>query len=401
MYHDTLYRYESGGIETTTQSRTTSTYASAPVYSSLSATKGTSFREKQGAYGMPLALANKLGVLQPFTSYRRIEFSIALEAGSFYMRRQPINADPASWEQDTISNYGSIPLLDQGYSRSGPAWAVYNSYNYDYILQKAASVAYTQGMDALTFLAEIGKTRSMITGVAQRLLKLKRNIPRNIKRLARNRDWTLYYEALNLWLEGRYGWRTFMYDIEDLQKSYHNLNKQFVRSYGKYGDSLPIFDASSSSAGFYDGRGLRTTGVTHSGNVRFSAHVVADFKSANFRGNPVVTAWELVPYSFVVDWLLNIGTALEASSLLLLASDVKASCGALIDHNYFVNVSVSSADAASTFSGGYSYSAKAVTKIREPTSVISTIPQVRLRLDKFKVLDLISLATIPTRGVTK
>jgi hypothetical protein len=56
--------------------------------------------------------------------------------------------------------------------------------------------------------------------------------------------------------------------------------------------------------------------------------VAALIKPAQFIVDPLQTAWELTPYSFVLDWVLNVGDALAATKLKYLASAYTASQGA-------------------------------------------------------------------------
>jgi hypothetical protein len=54
--------------------------------------------------------------------------------------------------------------------------------------------------------------------------------------------------------------------------------------------------------------------------------VVGDFYVPPFRFNPFLTAYELVPYSFVFDWFFSLGRAIEAVSLL---ATVQGGAGAI------------------------------------------------------------------------
>lgn len=110
------------------------------------------------------------------------------------------------------------------------------------------------------------------------------------------------------WLEYRYGWSPLLSDIygsldESIRVVINNIERVKARSSEGIGDKRNV--SAPSSVGIFVGD------VRHSGKyvceigVRFrtSGHNLNRWASLN----PVSIAWELTPYSFVVDWFLDIG----------------------------------------------------------------------------------------------
>lgn len=116
----------------------------------------------------------------------------------------------------------------------------------------------------------------------------------------------------NFWLEIQYGWKPL---LSDVYASAEKLNRR-AQSGSQF--RYVAMGTSRRYADFrVNGRVLGTGAVTHTARavtyLRMGADDVARLE-ANFLGisNPALVVWELVPYSFVVDWFLPIGQYLDS-----------------------------------------------------------------------------------------
>lgn len=247
-------------------------------------------------------------------------------------------------------------------------------------VNRAAAQLYSKnGHDTLTFLSELGKTRQMLMQFGRNALKFAKT-----KRLKKK-------DLLQpgKWLEARYGWRPLLYDLQDLSKAIDSLSEdKTLRNSERSGHNET--DVRSSQKNGSWGGGTYVYGYVDDITVSIRGSVVADILPPAFRFNAAVTAWELVPYSFVIDWAIDVGTYLEALSFLTIASDYKAAGG------YKVTVSRESYRYPTSWNTYYSgsfnttgtSSAEFVKRI--PTSV-GKLPSFQLRLNEFKVVDLLLL----------
>lgn len=294
--------------------------------------------------------------------------------------RERVN--PGTREWCTASNRKGKYINNGWYPGGGLVWVGKTIYHYtdlvdpydlQYFVQKAAAGIYSSGWDAATFLAEIGQLRRMLTGVGRKLDDLSRGQSPG--------------KLLDLWLEGRYGWRTLLYDIQDLAEVLSRANERRSR----YRETKGFTDS-----GFYsDSVNTGTNPTINISNsiswtINMRGTVVADIDVPDFQFNPITTAWEVTRLSFVVDWLLNVGQALEAASFLLMAKSHKACGGVKIDFVLEGNTSLvtkgtlTSCTSTGTWEGTGSYVE------RVPMSV-SALPRIKLRLNEYKIIDLIAL----------
>lgn len=122
----------------------------------------------------------------------------------------------------------------------------------------------------------------------------------------------------SLWLEIQYGWKPLLYDIEIASA----FIAEAVNGASKNG-------ASMKATMKFSGEGY----VAPSSNQAWMAHkktsTTVTYQVINLRSNPVwlptiesvaATAWELLPYSFVYDWVIPVGSYLEA---LRASADIK------------------------------------------------------------------------------
>lgn len=151
-------------------------------------------------------------------------------------------------------------------------------------------------------LKERQQTIDMVTEKVYALVKLKRNFLRELRRRWRGQDHKIVQQR---WLEYRYGWLPTLMDINTL------VNKPL---------GLPGTICKGTAFARYEHNGLVEAGWTFSQNGFLSAKVQAFviprdpfMKTASQYGiaNPSLVVFEMIPYSFVVDWVFNIGGYLE------------------------------------------------------------------------------------------
>lgn len=243
-------------------------------------------------------------------------------------------------------------------------------------LQDAAAAINGRGHDTLTFLAELAKVRNMFANVVKRLIKLAKN-PRDIDHLA------------SLWLEGRYGWRTLRFDLIDLEGAIRDFDvkkRRYTETRGTtFSHQIYTDTVASSTAGTYH------TYQTIDCEVGVRGVITADIQPARFRYNIAVTAWELVPFSFVVDWLVTIGKSLESAVFLASVSNYSACTG--------TKVTARKEETVGDLEPGsgihtWNFTRKEVELgtwiFRTPTKV-SLNPTVRPQLNTWKAIDLLAL----------
>lgn len=116
----------------------------------------------------------------------------------------------------------------------------------------------------------------------------------------------------NLWLEVRYGWMPL---VKDIYGAAELLAQQFE-------DIRPMYVVATAKAEEAIKQNLTEFGVSAEANgiCRFTAKCGLGFDIADYDrdlvrqtgiDNPALLAWELLPYSFVVDWFLPVGNFLE------------------------------------------------------------------------------------------
>lgn len=168
--------------------------------------------------------------------------------------------------------------------------------------------------------AEIGQTTGMI---AERLLrcgraygalrrgkfrKFLRELTIGPKRKHRNKVSNAVGEASSLWLEYSFGWKPLFQDVHD---GFHAIGQPLPGGKVK-GKGRENVDYHYYNGGFgYEEHGI--------GQCFMVANVFVTNPNAYLLqqvglANPALIAWELVPFSFVVDWVFDVGTCLGGIS---------------------------------------------------------------------------------------
>lgn len=174
-----------------------------------------------------------------------------------------------------------------------------------------------QKVDVLTTLAESKATANMLADAAYDLFTLYRNarkgnfrgVNRFLKKRRLKRTVKHHWRkktAENRWLELQYGWLPLIGDISTAMKAYaenqaspyvfkvtHSTKKPAISNSG-----LIVGDRIFKTSCYY---------IVKNETLRSAAQW-------NLGINPLLTAWEIVPYSFIVDWFIPIGDFLQQFS---------------------------------------------------------------------------------------
>lgn len=118
----------------------------------------------------------------------------------------------------------------------------------------------------------------------------------------------------NNWLEYHFGWEPLYQDVHDALEIMNNPINAFTKARGA--SKIKFTNTETQNYGSV----LRTTVYT----VQYASAQGAAVKAINNVGlhsldqfgllNPLSIAWELVPFSFVVDWFANVGQVLSSFS---------------------------------------------------------------------------------------
>lgn len=256
--------------------------------------------------------------------YERVETEFSL---SRWLDVTLLSGAPKSyWEPSTAEIAASVKQ------------AVFNEFNetmFDLVSSPEAAVNkaidsalnYGQVLMYVT-AAEASKTLLLFKNLYTRLFTIVKDLYLAVKKLNVIATFDI---ITDVWLELRYGWRPLKGEIEGIAKallvtrpngikSAYGLNKADKRSHKtssvslrnvhvKHGDFITVFDVTMSN--FDDV--TRKTGFNYvnkpgSRNVDWQALFGLDFQSL------ASTAWELIPFSFIVDMFLNIGNLLQANN---------------------------------------------------------------------------------------
>lgn len=165
-----------------------------------------------------------------------------------------------------------------------------------------------QDFNAPVFLAEASKTVDMVFGKAQQLHRAYRAFRRGNFVAARkalgvnsSKGWS------NNWLEYKYGWMPVLQDIHGAAKTLADI---------QYKPRNHVFHSRVKSVTMWNGNGMN--GAIHY-EAKAWCRVRVNTPSLSLGNkigllNPLTVAWELIPFSFVADWFVNIGDCIAEST---------------------------------------------------------------------------------------
>lgn len=124
--------------------------------------------------------------------------------------------------------------------------------------------------------------------------------------------------AGNLWLEWKYGWQSIMMDVQGLAKTIETTRSKTVNLDGVIKTS--VTRRSFTTGPYSIEQSPSCTGVRED-TLMLQGRLITRYTMNNPNlllpakvglTNPLSVAWELIPFSFVVDWFLPIGNYIDA-----------------------------------------------------------------------------------------
>lgn len=286
------------------------------------------FNSKRRGLHLPVNPMTKSGV-KTFTSGSiTADWKSTHVASGFVNHETHVSGDVISWI--SAHGYPAMPEYPQRMDWKGLT-ADPSAPDDSNLLIEALAKVNTDAWDLGTFLAEITKTVGLINRFRGNVERRSSSIVQSLK-ARKVRPWASTAAVLTAfsesWLEYRYGWRTLVFDLQDIAEALERLNQ--LKSRPKRGSSFAETVAENSVqmqltpyisfiAGTPTPMGstLARFDVTYSQvrsrYARASVMVEALANDLAFI-DPLTTAWEIVPFSFIVDWFVNIGDLVKAYS---------------------------------------------------------------------------------------
>lgn len=344
------------------------------------------------------------------------------------IKKGEIINNPASLEEITVirprvTPFNRYRVYIVGYRNGGPLYsgnayegdqAMKESYLGDYLgysegvgeaidnaIARAVTSAHANAssteFQSLVFAAEARKSVRDLSSILYRVLK----IAKAVKRLDRKylKSQISKKELQNRYMELRYAIRPLVYDARDivnvLGKTKHYDKTRFTargfeRVHDENSDTITLYPWST-----WEHKVNRTIHLDV--NIRAGILCDVDVSPMNLWGvdQPLETLWEITPFSFIIDWFVNIGDTIAAwtpdSGVTQLASwvTVETNITQTNRSGSCTNINPTGRDyVMNFFSWGGS---KTVVKRRISRTInppLGAFPRVSLHLDALKLVDL-------------
>jgi hypothetical protein len=195
------------------------------------------------------------------------------------------------------------------------------SLAYNKAYERLKGNVYTQAQLGVDFV-EYRQALGMIASTATTLVKVARSI-KKLDFIGASRALRMKFipkgvsarkSFANNWLEYHFGWEPLVRDIYDSLEVCNNPLNAFTRTRGSGAESWNSgFAQHNINYDINEGWLSRYScweGLTVDAIHNSTTHALDQFGVLN----PVAIAWELVPFSFVVDWFVNVGQVLSSYS---------------------------------------------------------------------------------------
>lgn len=260
----------------------------------------------------------------------------------------PQRNDPVPYSKSWDFNENALTVID--YHEYGPDglggiqhnYWIENDYRYsrarDYrfaeVADNALYKAKTRLLDQLkgegtniaNMFAERKQTFNLIADTAIRLARTVRDLKRGdissaVRRMAgdpRSARKLRGKDIADQWIGLQYGWKPLLSDVYGLVTGLHEretaLRPKIFHATGSDYRNAPSANFWVNAHGVSEPWGVRRTVVNCKYTVQAFPNAALASPAALGLTNPLVPLWEIIPWSFVVDWFLPVGNYLEQLS---------------------------------------------------------------------------------------
>jgi hypothetical protein len=272
--------------------------------------------------GLPWSTIKKNGIIKmtnydighDFVSKKLVRFPYAVTHFAshpvssqtwWYVYLQSPEFRTSTWKQQSPGDFNFDPAFAPDVSPDSIDISDDVNNMVESVKRRVVADAY-QTYDALTSAAEFPKALKLFSSLMKSARKPLQTI-RSLLHSARSPK-----ESSQLWLKYRYGIMPTVYEIQDVMKLIKESGYMFKTSrssQSKVFSTEPV--TTDQQCWFRETEDTVRVGAV--GKARFDSSSAKMFDQVSF--NPSLTAWELVPYSFVIDWFINLGSWIQARSL--------------------------------------------------------------------------------------
>lgn len=175
------------------------------------------------------------------------------------------------------------------------------------------------GLNLGVSLAELGQTRaligSLLNGLRKPVVVLASAFNRYAKKTGKPKSWIAKNVALRdipgAWLAFHFGVEPLVNDLYSAFDAYLLKNPDMFYSSSSKGKWNVAVGPKPSTYDYYDTRYEFDAVARLAGSVRFKESNMASLANVGLI-NPLSIAWELIPYSFVVDWFYPVGRLIDS-----------------------------------------------------------------------------------------
>lgn len=276
-----------------------------------------------------------------------------------------------------------------------PSWQSLQSSLRDQAVTKAHANASSAEISLLMTAGEAHKTVASMGQILKRVYRVARAARKLDLKFIRNE--LSVDELKDRYMELRYAIRPLMYDARDVQSALeesklYKTTRATARGFAK--DTWSKSDTFGCSLWEATGTVAREVTVTS----EFRAGVLAAVTSSNMSvwglDQVLETGWELIPFSFIVDWFCDVGNKIAAFAPSVgvqeLASWVTGT-HTVTKTNSLASIANNSSY-LTTYANVHTWTGSKIQKeyvrVREVNPTLSFFPNLNVRLDSLKLLDL-------------
>jgi hypothetical protein len=271
-------------------------------------------------------------------------------------------------------------------------------------LAKAWANVDMSSVQALASLGELPETLHWMASLVKRMISIIRaftakRLLLEASKVFRNGT-SVLNEMSELWLEFRYAIRPLVYDAQQVIEAWNahlaKSDRFTARGYNRVAleTTTDVFHVDSTIVSR-----VSTFEANFRAGVLYTVDANINDISANWGlDQPLESVWELIPFSFIVDWFFNVGDVLAAQTanphLTPLASWVTEELtttvtDTLVGFDAVVSPSTWTVTSSSWTSG--TAVAKQIYKRRLASPYVSKLPRIDINLDPTKLLDLVAI----------